>query len=162
MGGRLALRYHIYGSLWTTENIQTNNHISENILLSFHQFNRPPVSSLTVNNIVLKSMLEITFRILDTQLNTLIPFQAGDTHSCFPQFPTPKGHSHRTLELAEPVRLLVVLRGQHCRVQEHQHDYEPVERLTFDCLSTSSATSSVNTAIEERERERERSVNWSK
>ena len=48
MGGRLALWYHIYGSLWTAKNIQTNNLISENIL-SFHQFNRPPVSSWTVN-----------------------------------------------------------------------------------------------------------------
>ena len=48
MGGRLALWYHVYGSLWTAKNIQTNNLISENIL-SFHQFNRPPVSSWTVN-----------------------------------------------------------------------------------------------------------------
>ena len=48
MGGRLALWYHTYGFLWTAKNIQTNNLISENIL-SFHQFNRPPVSSWTVN-----------------------------------------------------------------------------------------------------------------
>ena len=47
MGGRLALWYHIYGSLWTAKNIQTNNLISENIL-SFHQFNQPPMSSWTV------------------------------------------------------------------------------------------------------------------
>ena len=38
----------IYGSLWTAKNIQTNNLISENIL-SFHQFNRPPMSPWTVN-----------------------------------------------------------------------------------------------------------------
>ena len=38
----------IYGFFWTAKNIQTNNLISENIL-SFHQFNRPPVSSWTVN-----------------------------------------------------------------------------------------------------------------
>ena len=44
----LALWYHIYGSLWTAKNIQINNLISENILSS-HQFNRPPVSSWTVN-----------------------------------------------------------------------------------------------------------------
>ena len=43
----LALWYHIYGSLWTAKNIQTNNLISENIFLN--QFNRPPVSSWTVN-----------------------------------------------------------------------------------------------------------------
>ena len=48
MGGRLALWYHVYGSLWTAKNIQTNNLISENIL-SFHQFNRPIVSLWTVN-----------------------------------------------------------------------------------------------------------------
>ena len=36
MGGRLALWYHIYGSLWTAKNMQTNNLISEKIL-SFHQ-----------------------------------------------------------------------------------------------------------------------------
>ena len=48
MGGRLALWYHIYGSLRTIKNIPTNNLISENIF-SFHQFNRPPVSSWTVN-----------------------------------------------------------------------------------------------------------------
>ena len=47
-GGRLALWYHVYGSLWAAKNIQTNNLNSENIL-SFHQFNRPPVSSWTVN-----------------------------------------------------------------------------------------------------------------
>ena len=41
-------RYHIYGSLWTAQNIRTNNLIPENIL-SFHQFNRPSVSSWTVN-----------------------------------------------------------------------------------------------------------------
>ena len=34
--------------LMNSKNIQTNNHISENILFS-HQFNRPPVSSWTVN-----------------------------------------------------------------------------------------------------------------
>ena len=69
MGGRLALWYHIYGYGWrygiistvmvgvmasylrflmNRKNIQTNNLISENIL-SFHQFNRPPVSSWTDN-----------------------------------------------------------------------------------------------------------------
>ena len=37
-------RYGII-SLWTAKNIQTNNLISENILSS-HQFNRPPVSSV--------------------------------------------------------------------------------------------------------------------
>ena len=63
---RLALWYHIYGYGWRygiistvgvmvsylrflpAKNIQTNNLISENIL-SFHQFNRPPVSSWTIN-----------------------------------------------------------------------------------------------------------------
>ena len=47
MGGRLALWYHIYGSLWTAKNRQRNSLITENIL-SFHQFNRPPISSWTV------------------------------------------------------------------------------------------------------------------
>ena len=53
---RLVLWYHIYGWRYgiistvpyEQQNIQTNNLISENIL-SFHQFNRPPMSSWTVN-----------------------------------------------------------------------------------------------------------------
>ena len=41
-------RYGIISTVPTAKNIQTNNLILENIL-SFHQFNRPPVSSWTVN-----------------------------------------------------------------------------------------------------------------
>ena len=36
MGGRLVLWYHIYGSLWTAKNIQTNNLIS--VMVSYLRF----------------------------------------------------------------------------------------------------------------------------
>ena len=47
-GWRYGIMSTVPYDLWTAKNIQTNNLISENIL-SFHQFNRPPVSLWTVN-----------------------------------------------------------------------------------------------------------------
>ena len=53
-----------------------------------------------------------------------------------------------TLEMIQPGRLVVVLGGQHARVEEHQDDDEPVERLRLDRPSAAPLHASVTPATD--------------